>query len=180
MAADRSVTDLNRLNAARRPGRTLVVGSKCYGNKLDRRSLYENAVGVDLFEGEGVDLVHDLETPLPASLGLFDHVDCVSVLEHVRRPWLLCANVEAVMCEGATILVQVPFVWRLHAYPGDYWRITHEGLEVLFPSVEWSERRYLVDARLTRKVPTFNDMYGGRWHKRSETAAFGTKCTSTS
>ena len=76
-----------------RNGRTLVVGSKVYGKKQDRRELYRKAVGVDLFEGDGVDFVHDMETPLPESVGTFAHVDCVSVLEHVRRPWLMAANI---------------------------------------------------------------------------------------
>lgn len=52
-----------------REGRTLVVGSKCYGEKQDRRKLYADAIGIDLFDGDGVDQVHDLEQPLPKSLG---------------------------------------------------------------------------------------------------------------
>ncbi len=105
------------------PNHALVVGSKCYKDKIDRRQLYPHAFGVDLFEGEGVDLVHDLETPLPATVGPFDHVDCCSVLEHVRRPWLLAENVENALDEGGTILISVPFAWRVHGYPGDGWRM---------------------------------------------------------
>jgi hypothetical protein len=32
-----------------------------YGNKLDRRKLYRDAIGVDQFDGEGVDIVADME-----------------------------------------------------------------------------------------------------------------------
>jgi hypothetical protein len=168
---------LSRLNDGRTRGRALIVGSKVYIGREDRRAVYESAFGVDLFEGEGVDLVHDLEKPLPKNAGTFAHVECCSVLEHVRRPWLLTANVEAVMDEGATILICVPFAWRLHEYPGDYWRVTPQGLEVLFPSVEWSTRAWLVDGALLKKLPTWNDLNGRRWIERTELAAFGRKCS---
>lgn len=168
-------TQLESLNAGRRPGRTLVVGSKTYGDKLDRRSLYEKAYGVDLLDGDGVDLVHDLELPLPVPVGKFDHVDCCSVLEHVRRPWLMSANIEAVMAPDATILVAVPFVWRIHNYPGDFWRMSHEGLQVLFPSITWLDQHYLVDKGLVSKAPAINDPDGRVWHQRCETVAFGVK-----
>ncbi len=43
-------------------GRTLVVGSKLYPTKMvDRRKRYEDAVGVDMAEGDGVDLVLNLD-----------------------------------------------------------------------------------------------------------------------
>jgi SAM-dependent methyltransferase len=160
-------------------GRALVVGSKCYEGKQDRRLLYGRAIGVDLFGGEGVDVVHDLENPLPGSLGRFDHVDCVSVLEHVRRPWLLAANVEVVMKRGATILVSVPFVWRVHAYPSDYWRLTAEALEVLFPNIRWLSKRYLVNGRARKVVPGKLDGTG-QWMARAELVAAGVKCKLTS
>jgi hypothetical protein len=160
-------------------GRTLVVGSKIYGNKLDRRDLYADAIGLDLFEGDGVDVVHDLEQPLPAALGQFEHVDCVSVLEHVRRPWLLAQNIEGALVEGGSLLVCVPFCWRIHAYPSDYWRMTAEALEVLFPSIRWQSRKYLVKGRQRKLVPGKLDS-GGQWMARAELAAMGVKCSSTS
>lgn len=160
-----------------RDGRTLVVGSKCYGEKQDRRKLYRKAIGIDLFDGEGVDRVHDLEHPLPKSLRKFDHVDCVSVLEHVARPWLFAANVEAAMVDGATILICVPFVWRVHAYPNDYWRMTSEALKVLFPSIHWLATSYLVNGEEHKLVPRKNDE-DGKWMARAELVAMGVKCSS--
>jgi SAM-dependent methyltransferase len=156
-------------------GRTLVVGSKCYGDKLDRRRLYQEAVGLDLFEGDGVDFVHDMEKPLPSSQGQFDHVDCVSVLEHVRRPWRMAENIEAALVPGGTLLVCVPFVWRVHAYPSDFWRMTAEALEVLFPSIEWLGRCYLVNGKLKEGVKGKHDA-AGQWMQRAELAGWGVKC----
>lgn len=155
-------------------GRTLVVGSKRYDDKPDRRQLYPEAIGVDLLPGDGVDLVHDLEKPLPAAFGLFDHIDCVSVLEHVRRPWKMAESLERCLTDGGTILVCVPFAWRVHAYPSDYWRMTAEALPVLFPSVLWLERKYLVDGRRRKVVPGMTNG-SGAWLARAELVAFGVK-----
>lgn len=76
-------------------GLTLVTGSKLYRTSHDRRKLYENAIGLDMQDGEGVDVVSDLEKPLP--VGPFNHVDCYSTLEHVSRPWLAAANIQDAM-----------------------------------------------------------------------------------
>jgi 2-polyprenyl-3-methyl-5-hydroxy-6-metoxy-1,4-benzoquinol methylase len=159
--------------AKRIEGRTLVVGSRVYGECIDRRKLYSNAVGLDQFDGEGVDIVHDLEKPLKGYM--FDHIDIVSVLEHVKRPWALAKNIDLVMNRGATILVSVPFVWRIHSYPGDYWRITHEGLEVIFPNVRWKMQKFLCDGELRKLIPRLKTEDDGKWLSRSETVAFGAK-----
>lgn len=175
------MTPLERLVAEFPPneGRTLVVGSKVYNDKPDRRLFYADAFGVDLEDGEGVDLVHDLETPLPESVGTFDHIDCCSVLEHVQRPWKMAENILSVMRPGASILISVPFVWRIHAYPADYWRISPSGLTVLFPGVEWHAAGFAVNGELEAKVRGKNSG-GGVWMARAETVAVGRLCTSTS
>lgn len=156
------------------PGRALVVGSKQYDEKADRRRLYEDAVGVDLEDGPGVDWVHDMEQHLPACLGVFDHVDCVSVLEHVRRPWKMAESIEACLSDGGSILISVPFVWRPHAYPSDFWRMTAEALPVLFPRVEWLARRYLINGKFRKVIPALGGA-GGPYLARTELLAYGVK-----
>lgn len=153
-------------------GSTLVVGAKCYGSKIDRRQLYDNAVGIDLFEGEGVDFVHDIEKPLYAS---YDHIDCCSMLEHCRQPWLAAKNMEDSLEIGGTILISVPFTWRVHAYPSDYWRMTIEALPVLFPSIQWKTRGYLLDSGKYVKIIERREKDGIRWLRRSEAIGVGVK-----
>lgn len=129
-----------------RPGRTLIVGSKVYRDKEDRRKRYSAVVGVDMLEGDGVDVVCDLEDVLDVQekfkrengIVHFHHVECMSTLEHSRRPWLMAENIEALMAPGASIFVSVPFCWRVHAYPDDYWRLTPSGLRSIFPNIEWA------------------------------------------
>lgn len=122
---------------APREGRTLIVGSRLYKDRPDRRALYAQAIGVDMQAGAGVDLVLNLEDDLPAGLGTFEHIECISVLEHSRRPWLVAANIERLMTPGATIDLSVPFVWSLHSYPCDLFRFTAGGVRELFPGIDW-------------------------------------------
>jgi hypothetical protein len=161
-------------------GRTLIVGSKIHEGtgKQDRREIYRDAIGVDMEEGHGVDRVLNLED-VTEGLGEFSHIECTSVLEHSRRPWLLAANLERVLKEGGTILVMIPWVWRIHNYPSDLWRMTPEAIKSLFPSVEWIGQNYIVEGHLVQKVPTLKAM-SMRWMARSELIMFGKKCASTS
>lgn len=160
-------------------GRTLIVGSKIHEGteKADRRKRYADALGVDMEDGSGVDFVRDLEAPWPSAeyqLGMFAHVECTSVLEHSRRPWLLCANLERCMQDGATILVMVPWVWRIHNYPGDYYRFTPAAIASLLPSIIWERQSYIVENRLVDEVP--KTLYRGiRYLARSELIMFGRK-----
>lgn len=157
------------------PGRTLIVGSQVYRDKEDRRGRYADVVGVDMLPGPGVDRVVDLEEPLPDDLGLFDHVECMSVLEHSRRPWLLGANVERLMRPGATLFVSVPFVWRIHGYPNDYWRMTPNGVREMFPNITWDALMLAADK--IEEGPKFKviKQAGFPFLARTETVGFGRK-----
>lgn len=164
--------DFQRKFVRPQKGRALVVGSKCYGNKLDRRKLYADAIGVDQFAGEGVDIVADMEQP--QDLGRFAHVDCCSVLEHVQRPWKMAETIDRALEPGGSILILAPFAWRIHAYPDDYWRLTPSALDVLFPNVVWTAKRFILEDRMCTLIPRLKP---GKWLARSEIAGFGYKCT---
>lgn len=156
-------------------GRTLIVGSHLYREKEDRRLRYPDALGIDMLDGPGVDRVLDLEEPLPDDLGKFDHVECMSVLEHSKRPWLLAANLERMMNPGATIYVTVPFVFRIHGYPDDYWRLTPGAVALIFPGVVWSARRLVnwqveEEGRIKLRVIKMDET---PWFPRTETMCFG-------
>jgi hypothetical protein len=131
--------DFEEAHVRPKPGRVLIVGSRVYQNKPDRRKLHADCVGVDMQAGEGVDRVADLEHE---DVGQFAHIECMSVLEHVRRPWLMAANLERMLVPEGTIYVTVPFVWRVHGYPDDYWRFTASGVRQLFPSIKWTAEAY--------------------------------------
>lgn len=161
-------------------GFTLVTGSKLHGPHRDYRKDFTDAIGIDIEPGPGVDMVQDLERPL--SVGPFSHVVCHSVLEHVGRPWLAADNLSDAMEPGATIYITVPWVWRFHSYPDDYWRISHSGLSKLFPAVDWGHYAYeysngelVVDAIPKSGGGIVHD--GAKHVKRAILHAFGRKKT---
>jgi hypothetical protein len=123
-----------------RRGRALIVGSRVYENRPARKHLHPDSVGVDMLPGPGVDVVCDMEEP--QDLGQFAHVECISVLEHSKRPWALADNLQNLMEPAATIYLTVPFIWRPHAYPNDYWRFTTEAVRLLFPRIVWYHLTY--------------------------------------
>lgn len=73
----------------------------------------------------------------------FDLVICCSVLEHIPRFWLAAAEIQRVARRGGMIWIGVPSVWPYHPsdahaalgnvnFGGDYWRMNHSSLPVLF------------------------------------------------
>ncbi len=154
-------------------GRTLIVGSKIYNQKHDRRLRYQDAIGVDMQEGDGVDVVLDLEKRLPASLGKFQHIECCSVLEHSMKPWLLAANLERLLVPQGTIFVEAPFMWRVHSYPDDYFRFTISGVKSLFQKINWLHAMY-ASSELSDKAPS-TKIEGHPYFARCEVVAFGVK-----
>lgn len=164
--------DLTHYRQMAASGRVLVVGNRVYETSTDRRLLYRDAVGLDLSAGDGVDIVHDMEQPLPESAGRFSHIDLVSVLEHCKRPWKMAANLEKALLPGGTILVSVPFVWRVHDYPGDYWRMTPAALNVIFPRINWLESGFYVNGRIKKLVRGMNTDTGV-YMQRAQTVGIG-------
>lgn len=126
-------------------GPILEVGSKEYGNTATFRSFYRDAkyTGVDLSSGNGVDVVHDLSSgPGPFELGSFQLIICCSVMEHSPRPWKLAEVMTSLLAPGGTIYVSVPWVWRYHPYPDDYFRFSHKGVISMFPDLAFRELVY--------------------------------------
>lgn len=171
-----SLAEFERLLVKPKPGRTLIVGSQVYRDKEDRRLRYSDVVGMDMLPGPGVDVVIDLEEELPPEwCGQFDHVECMSVLEHSKRPWLLAANIERMMKPGATIFFSIPFIWRFHGYPNDHWRMTPEALLHVFPNIDWSARMF-ASCRLSSEHKVKAIKFGEHpYLSRTETVGFGVR-----
>ncbi len=143
----------------------LEVGSKDYGTTEDVRQLFPDVpyLGVDLQAGVGVDVVLDLAgtfADVDAALGnkRFGTIFCLSVLEHCPDPFGLARNLTALLESDGKILVSAPFAWIYHAYPGDYWRFTHEGIQKLFPDARtgttpWTTWRESTRATHTPSTP---------------------------
>jgi hypothetical protein len=126
-------------------GPYLEVGSKNYGSTQNLRSMFEGQnqyVGVDMEPGPGVDVVLDLtqdfkEIDLKIDKTRFGTIFCLSVLEHCAQPFKMAENLTRLLMPGGKICLSVPFSWKFHGYPSDYWRFTHEGIKILFPDLDF-------------------------------------------
>ena len=143
--------DLNQLSFVKEnskivSGPILEIGSKNYGNTPDFRSVFPNEeyVGVDMEYGHGVDVVLDFTSDLTVikkSLKgkKFKTVICFSVLEHCKNPFKMSRNIMRILDKNGVLFVSVPFSWRIHGYPSDYWRFTPEGVKLLFPELNFEK-----------------------------------------
>ena len=160
------------LRKANLDGVALVVGSRVYGNKLDRRTLYPDAVGVDMIGGPGVDYYADLTWEVPC-IERATHIDCVSVLEHCQEPWNLVSTL-GIYRRDTTIFFTVPFVWREHAYPNDYFRFTKEGIVLMCKQngIEIEDICYVSAGKKVKKPPVITHD-GWPYMAKTEVYAFG-------
>jgi ubiquinone/menaquinone biosynthesis C-methylase UbiE len=73
---------------------------------------------------------------LPLRSKCVDLVVLGEVLEHCHSPWLVVKEARRVLVQGGMIAVTVPFLYKIHLDPGDYYRFTAEGLKHLFEDFE--------------------------------------------
>ena len=93
-------------------------------------------VNLDIQRVPGVDVAADAELmPFPADL--FQRVECDAVLEHVRSPERVIAEIARVLVPGGYAHLVTPFCHPFHEYPRDFRRFTLDGLKQLCdPSFE--------------------------------------------
>lgn len=89
----------------------------CGSNRVDRW-LYLNLNPVAV-----PDIVAD-GACLPLATGAVDTVVCLETLEHVVDPQQVVREMARVLRPGGTLLLSVPFLYRIHAAPNDLWRFT--------------------------------------------------------
>jgi SAM-dependent methyltransferase len=81
----------------------LVLDIGCGRTKL------EGSVGLDQFKHEGVDIVANLEEPLPIADGEYDMVFANQVLEHVGDLTSLLSEIHRILKPGGQLLAHVPY-----------------------------------------------------------------------
>lgn len=131
-------------------GSILEVGSKKYNDIehlglrlfLEKYNKVDHFIGCDLVCGDNVDvqvdLSGDIETVCHAFKNKkFDTIFCVSVLEHIPNVFQAANNLQSLLNPGGCIFISVPFVFRNHGYPSDFWRFTPDAISYLFPEVDF-------------------------------------------
>jgi SAM-dependent methyltransferase len=103
-----------------------------YEARSDLRPYFPDAeyVGCDLREGLGVDRIEDAEK-LSFPDRSFGTVLMFELLEHLAHPDRAIAEARRVLRDGGLLALSVPFDYRLHGFPSDYWRFTPSGIHTL-------------------------------------------------
>jgi SAM-dependent methyltransferase len=144
--------------ANERGGRVLQVGARTPAG-LDgmppRPLLRGPVIGLDIHPGLCVDLVGDAHF-LSRFLreGSVDAVVSGSVLEHLQAPWLFAAEVNRVLKPGGLVYHEAPGAWPAHAQPNDFWRMSAEGLRVLFGPESGFEVLDAQDSGMAAMIPS--------------------------
>lgn len=154
--------DINQLrwierHRARIAGPIIEIGARHYADQSsnDFRALSNGApyLGVDMSAGDNVDQVVDFTQPMSAidaALGAkrFSTVLCFSVMEHVSDVFTFARNLSGVTAPGGVLFLSVPFTWRFHGYPSDYWRFTPKAIDVLFPDFEFDRASGMISSNV--------------------------------
>jgi SAM-dependent methyltransferase len=119
----------------RRPaGRILEVGSRARSGNIYKGNFrnYKEYVGLDVIEGENVDVVGDIHQ-LSRYFGeeRFDFVYSISTFEHLAMPWKAVLEINKVIATGGWLYIATHPCWPPHERPWDFWRFSEEGFQVL-------------------------------------------------
>lgn len=101
----------------------LEVGSLAVNGSLRDNALPTTRyVGLDIAEGEGVDIVVEPNKPFPVESDSFDLVIASSVFEHDPFFWVTFLEMCRATKDGGYIYVNAPSNGAVHRYPQDNWR----------------------------------------------------------
>lgn len=90
-----------------------------------------NWVLSDWEAGTDVDVVADAHDLTPFRDAQFDALVACSLLEHVKRPWLVLQAMSRVLAPDGILLLTTHQTFPLHGYPDDYFRFSTQALTVL-------------------------------------------------
>lgn len=96
-----------------------------------RHTYYHNVVNAEIWPALSTDVLCVGEQ-LPFADCTFDHVLCLAVLEHTKRPWIAAQEILRVLKPGGTVRIDWPFLQPFHGYPHHYFNATSKGTISLF------------------------------------------------
>jgi len=92
---------------------------------------YENVINYEIVDYDTTDVL-GVGEKLPFKDNVFEAVISLSVLEHVKDPFLCAKEISRVLKPGGKLICNVPFLQPFHGYPHHYYNMTGQGLRNLF------------------------------------------------
>lgn len=93
-----------------------------------------DTISMDIDKKWKPDIIGDItNNDLPSES--FGAIVIVQVLEHIENIWELSKSMNRLLCSGGHVIIDCPLMYPYHAewpYFGDFWRITKDGMIVLF------------------------------------------------
>jgi hypothetical protein len=85
----------------------------------------------DIEDGEGVDIVSDLEDLDKNIKEPYDAIFCPATLEHVAHPWIAMKAMYNSLLPGGLLFIDTHQAFPLHGYPHDYFRFSTQALKIM-------------------------------------------------
>jgi SAM-dependent methyltransferase len=82
-----------------------------------------------LHKNQYLDIECDLNQPLPIPDSSFDSIILSEVLEHIANPDMLWSEMSRILKQKGIVLLSVPFFYKIHEAPHDYFRYTEFALK---------------------------------------------------
>lgn len=98
-------------------------------------------VGVDWtnsIHNTKVEIVADLNKDVPIQSAVADTIISLSVMEHLNNPQKMLNEAYRVLKPGGYFILQVPWQWRVHEAPHDYFRYTPYALKNMLEKAGFS------------------------------------------
>lgn len=108
---------------------------------------YGEYIGLDIEEGNNVDLVGDLYN-FPLEDNSVDIIVSSSCFEHAKLFWVTFNEMVRVLKTGGLIYINTPSRGSYHGYPVDCWRFYKDSYAAL---AEWNKDVQLLDQHFNNK-----------------------------
>jgi len=147
-------------------GPVLEIGSKHYADdvSINYRQIFDSLeyIGTDMQAGPNVDKVIDFTQDIDVIRKQLDGkkintIICCSVLEHVDNVFKMAENISSILEPGGVLFISVPFHWRFHGYPSDYWRFTPEGVKYMFKNFAFDGDKGMTSSNLKGDIAQGTD-----------------------
>ncbi len=86
-----------------------------------------------------VDVVSDLNVEIKLDDEIADSIISIAVMEHLYEPQIFLNESYRILKKGGYMVLQVPWQWRIHEAPHDYFRYTPYGLKYMFEKARYED-----------------------------------------